>query len=551
MLASVKKLKCSTITLIGLESSGKTTFFSKLTNQAIGEESNVKGSTYSVRIHRKNNIEYVDTPGIHPNDTLANEMVKQELEKATCIVVIVRGTHLQEELKEIIPYLENNSKSTIIVATYADKMTKKSKKVLNQTSLMYKLPLILLDARKTTDEKLQTFYRCVEKEYSFTDEKVKKLQVLSLDRVEPSRLIFDIPFFGKLLSFLVLTFMFLVPVMGAYYFADALTPLVNSYLISSMEAKLNHAPVFIYSILVGDYGVFSLGIYSFLWAFPVVFLMGCTTAIVDETGLKDRIVDTLDPLLRNIGLNGKDLIPVLTGFGCNVVAVFQSRNCSLCTRKQCISFITFGSACSYQIGATLSIFNSAQKPWLIFPYLGLLIAGGIFHTRIWNRKYSTPPSFSVRKTFLQKPTINGLLFRLSSDIKQFCRQALPIFLIICVIAAIFHEIGLLQVLSFVFYPLLAIFDIPLAAASGLAFSIIRKDGILLFNEGQGELLVQLDDFQLVLLVFLASTLTACVVTMMTIWKEIGAKIALQLISKQLITSLICTFFIYGISLFFA
>ena len=36
----------------------------------------------------------------------------------------------------------------------------------------------------------------------------------------------------------------------------------------------------------------------------------------------------LDPALRHIGLSGRDLVPVLSGFGCNVVATFQSRACS-------------------------------------------------------------------------------------------------------------------------------------------------------------------------------------------------------------------------------
>ncbi|MDQ3247741.1 MAG: ferrous iron transporter B, partial [Chloroflexota bacterium] len=108
-------------------------------------------------------------------------------------------------------------------------------------------------------------------------------------------------------------------------------------------------------------------------------------AICDETGIKDRITAALDAPLRRIGLNGRDLVPVLSGFGCNVVAVFQSRACSRCTRQSCVSLIAFGSACSYQIGASLSLFGSAQAPWLFLPYLLLLFVVGAIHTRLWHR----------------------------------------------------------------------------------------------------------------------------------------------------------------------
>lgn len=137
--------------------------------------------------------------------------------------------------------------------------------------------------------------------------------------------------------------------------------------------------------MLRDYGMISLGLYSFIWAFPVVFLIGVSVAVTEKSGLKDRITDSLDGWMRKIGLNGKDLIPVLSGFGCNVLAVFQSRTCSSCTRKACASMISFGSACSYQIGASLSIFSSGGKPWLFFPYMLVLVIAGAIHTRLWNR----------------------------------------------------------------------------------------------------------------------------------------------------------------------
>lgn len=538
------------ISLIGLESSGKTTLFSKLTNQALGEQTNIKGSTYSVRAHRNGKFEYVDTPGVHGNETFSNEMVRNEMDKADRVVFVVRGTHLQEELSFLTQYISRFSKPVLVVATYADKMTATSKGKLMKEIVAHRLPLLLFDSRHISKEQLENFHACIEEGFRFTEEKMNHLLGLELDKVEPRSLWLDHPVYGKWLSVFLLIGMFLFPVMVAYFFSDAISPLAERFMIQPIREVVQTYPTFVVNLLVGQYGILSLGIYSFIWAFPVVVLVGCATAIADETGLKDRIVDVLDPSMRKIGLNGKDLIPVLSGFGCNVVAVYQTRGCSLCTRKSCISLISFGSACSYQIGATLSVFNSAQKPWLFLPYLLLLLAGGILHTRLWNRGQLSEGSSGLRKTFLQKPTRNGFIFRLNSDLKQFCTQALPIFFIICIVSTLLYEAKLLQAASMIFRPLLKLLELPADAATGLVFSIIRKDGILLFNEGNGELLKHLDHLQLLLLVFLASTLTSCVVTMMAIWKEIGPSDAIKLIFKQLATCFLCTGLIYGLSSLF-
>ena len=80
---------------------------------------------------------------------------------------------------------------------------------------------------------------------------------------------------------------------------------------------------------------------------------------------------------EKVGPTRADIIPVLEGFGCNAAAVSQAASqCHQCTKAQCMSLISFGSSCSYQIGATLSIFNVAQRSWLFVPYLILVFLGG-------------------------------------------------------------------------------------------------------------------------------------------------------------------------------
>ena len=120
-------------------------------------------------------------------------------------------------------------------------------------------------------------------------------------------------------------------------------------------------------IFFGDYGVLSLGTYSFVWALPVVVLISLSSAIVEQSHLKDWITWAIEPTMIRIGLNGEDIIPLLEGFGCNAAAITQAgHQCHTCTKSQCMSLISFGSSCSYQIGATLSIFSVAGHSWLLY-----------------------------------------------------------------------------------------------------------------------------------------------------------------------------------------
>ncbi|MFC0274019.1 nucleoside recognition domain-containing protein [Metabacillus herbersteinensis] len=526
------------VVLIGLESSGKSTLFTKLIGNRIGEETNVKGTTYSIKFDQINQRTIVDTPGLTFNSSVTDHMAISEIRKSTSMILVVRGTHFQEELSQLLPLIENTEKTAIIAVTHADKMLVESKLQLKRFMLANKIPLFIVNTRVLKEEERVLLLQTLEGEHVINEEKSKLLLNLKIDKNDPAKICFDIPILGPLLSVLSLLLMFLLPVLAAYLLSEQIQPLFDNLIINMLISLTSGTPSFIESVLIGNYGLLTLGIYSFIWAFPVVVFIGLSTSIADETGLKDRIIDSLDPLLKKIGLSGQDLLPVLTGFGCNVVAIYQSRNCQLCTRKQCVSLITFGSACSYQIGATLSIFNSAGKPWLFFPYLLMLIVGGILHTRLWYKKQAARQTniLPVRKTFLQMPTVKGTFIRYARDIKQFLTQAMPIFLLICIVSTILYELKLIDFLQLLFVPLLTLLGLPYEAGAGLAFSFIRKDGILIFNENGADFITQLTDLNLLLLIFLASTLTACAVTILTMWKEFGGKLTSQFVGKQIITS---------------
>ncbi|MFC0558911.1 nucleoside recognition domain-containing protein [Halalkalibacter alkalisediminis] len=339
-------------------------------------------------------------------------------------------------------------------------------------------------------------------------------------------------------SLLIILVVYGLPVYGAFLIATFFEPIVETYFILQVEEWFLQAPMIIAEIVVGPFGLLTLGMYSFVWAFPVVVFISISIGITTNMGLKDKLTVAVDPLLRKIGLTGRDMIPIVTGYGCNVVAVYQSKGCSSCTRKQCLSMISFSSACSYQVGATLSLFSVAGKPWLFFPYIIILAVMGIIHTKLWYPQQQHESYFPMKDQSLRWGNPVVILANVRDAIKQFFYQAMPIFLVICMTAATLHHFKILNVLSNKVGPVLAFFSLPAEASLGILFSILRKDGILLFNERNGQLLLDLTSMELFILIYLASTLSACLVTLFAIAKDVSKSIAFQIASKQAVTSVV-------------
>jgi ferrous iron transport protein B len=533
-----------TAVIVGLESSGKSAIFRELTGRATGDEANFRGSTVRCRraVIKDSLVDIVDTPGIRlKTDTETTRLALEQLCSADVVVLVIRSTHAQSELSALLVNLvhELQGRRVALAITFLDKAPAEIAELAAFCRSELAVPVLTLDARHSDRRNRKALVELIHEgcllRPGWSLSSAPRIRV-----VQPKRTLFENKLIGPSASLVSIALIFGLPVIISYVFAQWLQPIVDETVISPLThalAPLANSSTLAAELLVGNYGILTLGWYSFLWAFPVVILISAAVALTEETGLKDRVTASLDPWLRKIGLSGRDLIPVLSGFGCNVVAVFQSRGCSNCNRRNCVSMIAIGSACSYQIGASLSIFNSGNRPWLFLPYLLALFSVGAIHTRIWGTRLPDVESVSLaQRSFLQKPTMQAIWWRVRATLRQFLLQAMPIFLVICVVGALVAHFGITTAIAAALAPLLELVDLPRAVAPGIVFSIIRKDGLLVLNQGGGSLVHQLNAPQLFLLVFVASTLTACLVTLSSIRKELGAKFAWTLAARQALTS---------------
>ena len=337
---------------------------------------------------------------------------------------------------------------------------------------------------------------------------------------------------GPAIAVVLLILPAVLAVLGANQVAGWLDPSVVA-ITTPLAESIDGWPGALAAVFAGDYGLLTMGPLLFVWAVPTVLVYSALISAYKASSLADRIGIALHPLLRPFGMQGRDVVHVLMGFGCNVPAVVSTRSCASCTRPATVGAIAFGSACSYQLGATLAVFAAADRSGLVVPYLALLVAATLVYTRLTSRPDARAALNALiieRRAVLTWPSIGAVGAEARGMIWAFFRTAAPIFFAIAMVASLLDWSGALDAAGPLLGPAMAVFALPAEAALPTVLAAIRKDGILLLAEAGT--VASLSGMQLLVATFLAGTVLPCLVTTITIGRELGVRFAGRLVVQQ-------------------
>ena len=514
---------------MGPESAGKSTLASALTG-ARAEAANFRGTTVAVERYGAPGTAVVDTPGL----TLAgdSETVSRTiatLEGDETALAVVRASSLDEDLGRVLPLLAGRRGGVVI--THRDRLPKVPPAALAKLRRDLGVPTAFVDARRLGSSGRDAVEHLVGSPGVFGaappppqgDRWVARQRRGPLEH-------------PALLALFAITLL-LLPAVGAVWGANHLAGLLEPSLNGVLEPALGHLAGLhepLAGLLAGDYGLVAMLPFLFLWAFPTVLLYALLLGILKGSGLLELITAGLHPLVRPLGLSGRDLAPFVMGYGCNVPAVVKTRACSACTRSQAVGAVAFGSACSYQLGATTAVFGARGLGWLVAPFLLFLLATTAIYARLTRPRGSAAQvalePHGPERTFVSAPRPSAVWREASATIHQFGSRALPIFVGICVVASLLSAAGALDALGSALGSAMAAFGLPSEAALGVVLASVRKDGIMLF--GSPELVASLGALQLLTAVYLAGVLLPCLVTTLTIGRELTARFALRLLARQ-------------------
>jgi ferrous iron transport protein B len=325
-----------------------------------------------------------------------------------------------------------------------------------------------------------------------------------------------------------------VAVTVAVLVAGQVEPVVD-LLLQPAVAAAEQGPPLLAALLAGPYGLLTMVPLLLVWALPAAVALAVVQALGTSSGLLDRLAGQAAPLVRPLGLDGSGLVQLVAGFGCNVPAVLASRRCVACVRRPTVAAIGFGSICSYQLAATVAVLGAAGAPRLLGAYLAAVLVGTIVHTAWTHGRRATMPITSLPIVpALRRPRLDSVVPSTAQTLRHLLRAALPVFLVVTVVASVAQLLGVDAVVARALGPMMLALGLPAAVALPVVLASVRKDGLLLL--AAPAIVLTLEPAQLLAALVLAGTLTPCLVTMAAMIRTVGWRTTVPLLGRQAIVA---------------
>lgn len=346
--------------------------------------------------------------------------------------------------------------------------------------------------------------------------------------------------FPALIGVLLLMYEF-VGVIGAGTLVDAFeNNLFNRYLNPALQATIP-AGTIIYDFLVGDYGLISVGLtYALAIVLPIVFTFFISFGLLEDSGYLPRLAVLSDKAFRVMGLNGKAVLPMVLGLGCDTMATMTTR--ILSTKKERIIatlLLALGVPCSAQLGVILGI-TSGISAGAVLTVFGVIVSQmvlvGYLSSKIIKGQrgdfiFEIPP--------IRVPILKNVWTKTRLRIKWYLKEALPLFLLGTLILFILDRLkiptpwgtmsGLGLIESALAPVVTGILDLPKETAQVLILGFLRRDygaaGLFEMVRAGSMSPVQIVTALIVLTLFIP-----CVANFFMIIREHGTKKALIMLA---------------------
>ncbi|MBU0561490.1 MAG: ferrous iron transport protein B [Bacteroidetes bacterium] len=417
---------------------------------------------------------------------------------------------LQKDEEIISQYEEDNNKNTItnIIKDLSEKISQ---------SLPY---LISIERQKKTSELCEGVL--TEKKTAIHQMKEKLGNIM----IGP---ITGIPF---LLIVVYLLYEF-VGVFGAQTLVDFLeNDIFGKYINPAVTSFVNNIipwPV-IQDLFVNDYGIITLGIrYAVAIILPIVATFFIAFSIIEDTGYLPRLALLVDKLFKRIGLNGRAVIPIVLGFGCDTMAVMVTRTLET-KRERIISTILLSLAipCSAQMGVILALMAGSPMAllvWIVVMIFIFLLIGFLAAKVIPGEK----PMFFMEIPPLRMPKLYNVFTKTYTRVEWYFKEILPLF----ILASIFIWLGKLTglfdlVIKILEYPV-QLLGLPKESAVAFLYGFFRRDfgAAGLYDLKSSGLL---EGIPLVVAVTTLTLFMPCIAQLSMTIKERGLKTSLIMIS---------------------
>ncbi|HUP46381.1 MAG TPA: ferrous iron transport protein B [Thermoanaerobaculia bacterium] len=290
------------------------------------------------------------------------------------------------------------------------------------------------------------------------------------------------PFWGVPFLALVLYVAWLfVGNFGAGYLVDLVeTKIFEEHVNVWVTTALYALPVpqFVRDLLIGPYGVVTMALtYAIAIVLPVVITFFFFFGVLEDSGYLPRLAVMLNRIFRKMGLNGKAVLPMVLGLGCDTMATLTTR--ILETRKEAVIvtlLLALGVPCSAQLGVIMAMLGplaiSATVIWLG-------VTGGTIFLVGWLASKVVPGQsgdFILEIPPVRMPKLSNIAIKVAARTEWYLKEAVPLFILGTLILFLLDAANLLTGLQRMMAPIVVSgLGLPAEAANAFLIGFLRRD----------------------------------------------------------------------------
>ncbi len=282
--------------------------------------------------------------------------------------------------------------------------------------------------------------------------------------------------------------------------------------------------------LVGKYGILTVALtYGFAIILPIVLTFFIAFGILEDSGYLPRLAVMADRAFKAMGLNGKAVLPMVLGLGCDTMATMTTR--TLETKKDRVLvtlLLALGVPCSAQLGVVLGMLAGldarATTIWLGVVTLVLFVVGWLASKVI----PGTRSDFIVELPPLRVPQLSHLAVKTLARLEWYLKEVLPLFVLGTVILFALDTLGALSWLERAATPLIVNWlGLPADTTAAFIVGFLRRDYgaagfFVMAREGL------LTPNQIIVALVTITLFVPCIANVFVMVKERGAKTALAI-----------------------
>ena len=285
---------------------------------------------------------------------------------------------------------------------------------------------------------------------------------------------------------------------------------------------------FFQELFIGPYGVITMALtYAIAIVFPIVGCFFLVFGLMEDSGYLPRLAVMTNQVFKKMGLNGKAVLPMVLGLGCDTMATMTTRILDTEKDRTIVTLLlALGVPCSAQLGVILGMFAGIPTLYLllwIFIIAGILILVGYLAAQVIPGEGS---DFILEIPPLRIPQLSNVIVKTLARIEWYLKEAVPLFILGTLILFTLHKIKILTFLEWAATPLIVYFlGLPAKVTEAFIIGFLRRDygaaGLfVLAKEGQ------LNPHQILVSLVTITLFIPCIAQFFMMAKERGLKKAL-------------------------